>query len=350
MNHTFPLGSTDLRITLITEKPNTARVVARVAHDLWPNDTLEHVVIWPTGVYTPPLPRGLRWKDYPFIAPFEEDSFIPRSDAGLRSLHTPLVSNWNNNGLHFEEHWEKFEQHIMQADRLICIPNPKPSVYHFEVLCQKLLARSAQRGNIRLLSSLDRPTLWKTLQHSTDSDKDRAERLIQQGRVRRYFDYQFTLNSLAVFGAWLGQGGGWVSKYQLQLLYALRNQEPTTLASWWTRMHQWRGTGKYCQDEYSPLVSLGSTMSIGTIFEQVIDHGWVHKKGDGNSATLSISHKGITLLDQLHPRCEDSDLPYRLQHWALMGLEKSRAPIDRYIRTLFGRQKSFMKNRRPHHP
>ena len=340
-----------MRITLITEKPNTARIVARIAHELWPQDTLEHVVCWPTGLYVPPLPRGLHWKDYPFIAPFEENRFVRRSDAGLVSLHTPLVSNWNNDELNFEGHWERFEHHIKTAERLVCVPDPGPSTYNFEVICQKLLERSAQPGEIRLLYSFDEASIRKAL-HGKQPDQDaRANALIEQGRTRRYFDYQFTLNSLSILGAWLGQGGGWVSKYQLQFLYALRNHAPATSGQWWTRMHQWKGTGKYCPQENSPLEQLGSPMSIGSIFDQVVQHGWVHHEGKGSAPLLGLSKKGATMLDRLHPDCEDADLPYRLRDWALQGLEVSQPQIDRYIRTFFGKQKRFMDGRgKPRRP
>jgi hypothetical protein len=341
----------DMRITLITQKPNTARVVARVAHSLWPQHSLEHVVCWPTGLYVPALPRGLQWKDYPFIASFEEHKFKRRSEVGLTSMNMPLVSNWANDELHFGGDWERFEGHINQADRLVFVADGCHSVYHMEVICRKILGRPARMSEIGMITSLDAPAITRALAGSDKTSEHYLARLVEQGRTRRYFDYQFTLNSLAILGAWLGHGGGWVSKYQLQLLYALRNQEPAHVGKWWTRMHQWKGTGKYCLNENSPLASLGSAMSIGSIFDQVTAHGWVHSEGGNANPLLRLSRKGATLLDRLHPGCEDADLPYRLRDWALLGLEESRPHIDRYIRTFFGRQKRFMDQRgKSHHP
>lgn len=67
--------------------------------------------------------------------------------------------------------------------------------------------------------------------------------------------------------------------------------------------------------------------------------------GNGRSRTLSIAPLGESLLDALHPDCEDRDLPFRFKEWGDMPESESAEKVDRYIRTFFGKMKRYADRR-----
>lgn len=178
-----------------------------------------------------------------------------------------------------------------------------------------------------LLTGLDERSVKAALGAKTTTAA--LEKSYDYACTKRYFEYQWTNNGHAVLAL---NGIGAPSKFGLQLLYFLRQQaallsEGQLVAC----MERWCGTGKY------PCGEMGSPASRASLLEQLRILGFVVHTKNG----VALSDQGNTLLARLHPGYEDLDLPLRLDQWCTQGLAASKPSIDKYIRTVFGKQLRF---------
>jgi hypothetical protein len=133
-----------------------------------------------------------------------------------------------------------------------------------------------------------------------------------------------------------------LSKYALQLLYALRNGTAMTYGQIVTLMDRRPGTGRYTckKGEWRP--KLGSAASSSQIRENRVTAGLLdelpvestrplapHKSAP---TMLMLSARGHELLRLLLPDCEDPDLPFRLDAWCSEGAG-AKAAMGRDIKT-----------------
>lgn len=183
-----------------------------------------------------------------------------------------------------------------------------------------------------LVTAMDDSSLVKAI--AKGSTTDELSGVYDYGRTKRYFEYQWINNAHVILGAAFravgGQGNRLPSKFGLQLLYALRQRCLGDESRIVHHMSRWPGTGKY------PTGSMGSAASRGEIVAQLREMGLISK-----GEWAAITGRGEALLAALHPDCEDLDLPQRLDAWCRAGLEASQPAIDRYIRTVFGKQLRF---------
>jgi hypothetical protein len=167
------------------------------------------------------------------------------------------------------------------------------------------------------------------------------------GRVTRYFDWNWNVNGLAILGeaqrrVGVAAGAPPLSKYALQLLYALRHLPPQTDGAVVSLMQAWPGTGRYPAQPGSGFSRMGSPASRLPIVDNLGKAGLLDWLEVSERHALSVSERGHALLGLLHPGCEDADLPFRLHAWCEQG-EDSKPAIDRYIKTFFGKQKRFIR-------
>jgi hypothetical protein len=167
--------------------------------------------------------------------------------------------------------------------------------------------------------------------------------LIDMGETKRFFDFNYLVNSFALTGRTVlneaGLSGPVPSKYGLQLLYDARETGPLGDGHRIERMSKWMGTGKYDRMKYS---GLGSEASRATIIGRLLEAGLLARNGK----KTDITDGGRRYLDLLHPNCLDSDLPFRIADWSALPPVEARAKMTRYLRTFFGKQKTFMDSRR----
>ncbi|MNP43763.1 hypothetical protein D3C76_1376030 [compost metagenome] len=157
------------------------------------------------------------------------------------------------------------------------------------------------------------------------------------GEAKRFFDFNYNVNALLLFGECLRQVGVstdryGMSKYSLQLLYALRGQPPLKESRVLSLMHQWRGTGRY------PPTPLGSAASSADILSGLVDAGLMLEENNH----ISLSPRGTAFLELLHPDCADPDLPARLEAWQ-RDWPSAKEKMNRYLRTFFGKQVRYMR-------
>lgn len=338
-----------MRILIICEKPQTCQSIARIAPSLWPNDEVAYAVSWSFGVFKPAMPPRLEIDNSPRILPFDERNFIKR-DGSPNMLHAPWMPShapFKIKDLTLD--WDGFVRHMQEADALLCVSSYDNMIHMFDTTCQQILGRSYRAQECRIIRSLDDGHIRQVL--GAPSCAQEVHAAWDRVRVRRYFDYQFAINSQSILNEWIGERDGWVSKYQLQLLFALRRYAPGTRDDWLMRMGNWQGSSQFKPTYNHIHYKLGSWSSITTIFDQVHDHGWIETKGHGTHTLFGLSRKGQTLLDRMAPECEDPDLPFRLHAWSQNGLDHSKSDIDAYLLNFFGSQKKFMTSLgNPAHP
>ena len=168
-------------------------------------------------------------------------------------------------------------------------------------------------------------------------------RMLDAGITKRYFDWHWNSNALAILQESAEFSGVRpeafpVSKYGLQLLYALRQKTgPFSDSELVALMQKWPGTGRYPTGR----VSLGSPSAYARIIDNLRLTGHLQRDVPFTGNNL-LTPQAEAYLAVLHPDCEDPDLPFRLAEWCQAGLEASQPAIDRYIRTYFGKQERHL--------
>lgn len=314
----------------VVSKPSVARLLAPylVAHV---GDPARRIFIVPTmyvGLYRFDLPRGVSMRDYPFIS---EPRWTPRSEyaRGVWEVVGGLI-----------QPFDAAIPDVMVAASSICFAaDPDASdAANFHVLLSQAVGESAAtaRHAAIMLRSLDDASIRKALAAGGTTQDDDFIALRESGLAKRFFDYNYIANSLAVMRKALDTAGafdhGTVSKFALQLLYALRKWGRLKWGDAIARMASWEGTGRYALQG----LGMGSAASRVGIVENLCAAGFA-VEGEGS---VAISAAGLRFLDQLHPDCCDPDLPFRLERWQQEWPE-SKPKMERYLRTFFGKQKRY---------
>ncbi len=317
-------------VVLILEKPSQAHRLAPLLLGRWPGQRVFAIYTLYLGLYEFRYPRGLTFADLPFTRDpvWKERKFDSTPPAFVVELVNGSVCRTDLDPAQTLA--------ITETIWFGCDPDASGANAYQVLLTQCLGAESA---------ALERPALFMYtldtagLQETLDSPMSTADPLFQtwlkQGEAKRFFDFNYNVNALALFGECLRtvgvdtEGYG-VSKYSLQLLYAFKGASPLTEGQVLRMMDEWPGTGRY------GLSGLGSPASRAPILLGLIDAGLLER----TERSISLSARGHDFLGLLHPDCQDQDLPARLAEWQSQWPE-SRGKIERYLRTFFGKQLRF---------
>lgn len=327
-----------MHILIVSDKPAQSRCLAPAARAHWPTANITFVNAVPFANLKFIYPRGLRLEDYPLLrdpiyqrSSWEDWTCPPLAMAQDCTLTQVAMS----------------EELFTAADLIVYAGDPNnTSTTAFEVLMKNVF------GDDRALAC---PGVWLTgidqasLKKAFSNMKPFGElfrQSLEYGRMKRYFDWNWNVNALAVFGYAMRRVGvpadaPTLSKYALQLLYALRKMTPRWYGQIVTLTRYWPGTGRYQYQpgEWHP--RLGSPTSVSIILDNLIAAGLLEEIPREASNLFGISARGKDLLDLLHPDCEDPDLPFRLDEWCKKG-EESKPAVDRYLRAFFGKQLRFV--------
>jgi hypothetical protein len=164
-------------------------------------------------------------------------------------------------------------------------------------------------------------------------------KLLNAGMAKRFFDYNYNINSLHFFTMCLRKTGVMkkdysISKYSLQLLYELSKRRSTSISKAIFMAQNWKGSGTY----QASVFGIGNPNSIGSILKGLLDSGLLQKN---KTERLIVSETGKSFLQMLDPGCRDIDLPGKLQLWQ-ENWPHSRNEIEKYITNYFNNQKKFM--------
>lgn len=278
-------------------------------------------------------PRGLPLSAYPVItAPAYR---LEREHAWMASALEHLVHSSASNTPAVRISNDFALEAIRGAKTFVFAGDPCPSSIHAFRGTMALLRPDLDphaEYSAYVFNDFSQPVLMRAVAAPTTTADFAA--LAEQCVVKRYFEWNWNLNAVVLFGRALRAAGApegaTVSKFGLQALYFLDAQRGMTEGALIGQMQRWTGTGKYKPEP------MGSAASRGAIFEQLHEAGLI---SDGH--VRHVTWVGQQLLRLLHPGCKDADLPARLDVWMQEGLATAQPAMDRYLRTVFGRQARF---------
>lgn len=323
-----------MNILLVTEKPSVARCIAPFARRHWPDAHITCVNAIPYGNFKFAYPRGMKWSDYPMVSAPQH-----KLSAWAQWLCAPLVVD----AAGATAPTVMSETLFFEADLIVsaCDPDHTGAV-SFEILLRQVFGDDRARECPALkFCAIDDASLQKAFATLRPFGEAFPHELAY-GLVKRHFDWNWNLNALAILGE-TGRRVGVaadappMSKYALQLLYAMRQWEALSEGKIIDRMHKWPGTGRYTYKASEWRPRLGSVASSCQIIENLLEADLLKR----NDRELIVSERGIAFLEALHPDCCDPDLPFRLDAWCHQG-RTSQSAVERYIRTFFGKQKRFL--------
>ncbi|HEJ2342221.1 TPA: hypothetical protein ACWLUJ_005738 [Pseudomonas aeruginosa] len=319
-------------IVLVMEKPYSSRVVAPFLKDRWPGHKVFVIYTFYLGLYEFRYPRGLTFASLPYIS---APDWRPRK---FDSAHPPRVVEL----LQGEVRPTRLEPSsvLAEADEIwfACDPDSSGAIAYHVLLSQCLGEEVACLERPALvLHSLDTASIQRGLDNPSSTTTPFFQACLSAGQAKRFFDFNYNVNSLVLFGECLRRVGVSterfaMSKYSLQLLYALQGQEPLSEINVLSQMHQWRGSGRYEPSK------LGSAASMGRILSGLLSADLLAEGERG----IALSSRGSALLKLLHPDCADPDLPARLETWQC-DWPSSREKMCRYLRTFFGKQARYIR-------
>ncbi|RQR65556.1 hypothetical protein DIE18_03660 [Burkholderia sp. Bp9125] len=340
-----------MNVLIAAEKPSISRAIAPAVRKHWPDADITFVHVVPYATIGFRYPRGLTWHEFPLVsepvdrlAPWAEWPCPPY----IMSAGGALSSGSMDRGL------------FTAADLIVCACDPDHTgAVAFDVLMRQVFGDDRARDCPALkIQTFDAAAIERALANLQPFGQACSASLAY-GRVKRYFDWNWNVNGLAILGeaqrrAGVTAGGPPLSKYTLQLLYGLRHAsrvQPTRLSpprlpqtdgDVVSLMQAWPGTGRHTAQPGGGLSQLGSPASRMAIIDNLDKAGLLDRVQVSRRRGLQVSERGHALLGLLHPGCEDADLPFRLHAWCEQG-EESKPAIDRYIKTFFGKQKRFMQ-------
>ncbi len=344
------MSSTKPTVVVVTEKPSIVRALAPYLSRRWPEHRVLAIMTMYLGLYEFRYPRGLAADAYPVIT---DPRWKPRRvERPVIDVHQ-LAAEMAIPGGFTRRADQDPVQALQEADEIVFAADPDPSgAVAFHVMLEQALGASAA-AVVRPMIFL--PTLApEEIERAVAAPGSTAEPAFQEwlraGQARRFFDYNFNVNSLSVLGealkrtsmhaAQMAPHVG-MSKYGLQLLYFLRGKTFDAAADVILAMHRWQGTGKYGKHP-SDSTQLGTAASQQQILTNLITLGLIACPRKQDRLRCDFTDAGTAFLDMLHPDCEDADLPFRLRQWEAEW-PASRPTMERYLRTFFGKQRRFAR-------
>lgn len=201
-----------------------------------------------------------------------------------------------------------------------------------------------------LVSCLDEETLHAAFLNCSHTQSPEFRRKIHHSETKQFFDYNWALNALPLLGDALrtvsvASADPFVSKFELLLLYAIRQQGHMIDSDAIVMMSRWKGSGKFSGEQYYN--GLASPTSRDTVLTRLKEKALIEPKLEPELPPVArtpwgISALGEAFLDQVHPDCYDPDIGFRIQHWGETW-PASRPKMERYFRTYFGKQKRFAR-------
>lgn len=327
-------------IVIYTDKPMISRKIAPFFSEKYQNEIIVYIhSMYFMNVYFD-YSNNIKWKDFPIISnPQFKISSIEKWRA---------VTYENEKLIPIEVSF----QDIKNCQKLIyagdyCSSN----IYLFSEFLSYLFGDLTQQENIDFLclKSLSDNSIVEAIENSK-SFHDVSTSIFNEGRIRKYFDYNFNLNSFALFGKSyqcvmkefhnINTHNTFISKNMLQLLYFVKNEQNNSIiykeGQLISKMYNWKGTGKY---QFKS--SIGNEASRISIIQNLIDLELI----EVNNQYIFISLKGKKFLEFLPKDCMDYDLPFRINLWSKLPFDEAKNKIDNYLSTYYKKIKNKLNNK-----
>ena len=311
---------------VLIEKPFVAGKLHAILSARFPGESFQYLLVQPFGwPFVFDYPANLAWQDYPFWSPAQYKLNPSTQWQVFLESGTPVRKFGDYAGL--------------KPQRVLAFPDSSRSSV---LAAERLVSHLQALGKVEVLEgycplvSLDGLLVQRAIDKPMSDARVAAA--CAEGQLKANFEFSFLVNASGILTRSYHAVGGQVanpvfSKYTVQALYALRAagslKEGMFIHS---KLYMWSGTGRYAPHT----TTLGSMASRGVFVGTLLELGLAAREQE----QLSITPLGRAFLDQLHPDCEDPDLPFRIEEW-MRDPVAGELKAQRYIRTWFGKQKRF---------
>lgn len=347
---------------IISEKPFISKLLceSEALLDTWPNEEILVIHTYSFCGFKFKYPNDLKYSDFPLVKSPEYkvslhmELFSDRKDAMTSGFYVKNSQSYKESKfLTVDE-----VRHVVQnAEHIVYAGDPDPTgMFAFHLYLKMFAPHRLDENHGALYIAFGLSTEWmkRYCAEVVTTADPRMVNFLERGKVKKYFDYNFNLNAMAILNASFKDAFGTevdmqMSKYELQTLYyvsRMQNQS-TDHVKLMTNMEKWSGTGKYNpRNSWTRRMELGSPASRSSIIKNLINIGALEDAGQSGDYRVHVTKAGKAFLENLHPDTLDLDLPYRIDQWQTEGLDVAKPKIDRYIRTFFGKQKRFSEKRK----
>lgn len=339
---------------IVTEKAMMSHRLIPFVLKKWPKEEIIFIeTMGITGIRFK-YPRDIPYSDFPHVREPEfknvdyNELYPHAPDFHFCSGHT-----FDNNGNPIRTRFtqEEVKTLLLNAKNIVCAVDPdERGFYSFHLYLKQFCPHRLLEEHEALFinGGLSDECIQRYLDNPITTNAEKIKALLEKAHIKRYFEYNYNLNALAIFRKPFDLAFGvgkqlQMSKYELQCLYYLSEQPGATLNGDILVLNmerRWKGTGKYTHDtKLGDWIELGSPSSRRDIVRNLNRVGAFYFSDDKRMVT--VSDEGFRFLSMLHPDTRDPDLPYRIKNWQDEGLESAKGKIDRYLKTFFGKQKRF---------
>lgn len=349
---------------IFSESGRLAEASFSLACRQWPEDDIAVVAFaFPYFASAFTWPRTIHYQDLPLVMDPRYRPYDPDPLAGQQCFRV-----WLRQGDVFAEKRVVSMPVLrdlcakatsaMLADRIFYQP-----VMTFELFVEHFMPHlvGGEHSLVALLTGSER-TLeseweWGLAKKKSSSDQDYRS-LLNEARIKRYFDYNWHLNGNVVLGDLYRKITGertpiHISKSMLLVLYILRKVGSVDQAGFSHIAVNWRGwsrSGEVCEIGTTPSRHdiLSNLVKVGLVTETAKTSTLEHISLDDGRRTsaytrmyYALSGAGEAFCQALHKDCYDPFQPHRLKKWRGMAFSQAKPQIDRYLKTYFGKQVRF---------
>jgi len=185
-----------------------------------------------------------------------------------------------------------------------------------------------------------------------NKNKKEFDKILIQGEIKRYFDYNYNLNSQVFFNEILKNiyeknnlinkkpKNITITKYMVLTLYIISKIDEkikildSTIIK---RMINYKGSGKF-DNGY---LGIGTPPSYFQIFKNLVDLNLIeeYEKNIYTNSIYRMSFVGKEFLKLLNKKMIDPDINFRISNWMDKPKEEALEKINTYLNTQFSSQK-----------
>lgn len=327
-------GSVPSKIVIVTDKPIGSRIIFPIANKYFKDSEITFIHTLTIGHFDFKYPKNLKMRDFPILL---------EPEWKVRNVESKILKPLQMVDGELLPINASIKEVISNADEIVfaCYPD-RSEIFSFQILlteyCDNATLERPQKAV--WISNRTECSVKMAFESQRHTHEMWFQKSYAEAQIKKYFDFNFNVNSSAIFGLvfdhiGLDRSKFILSKFSLVVLYFIRKTVSIKNSDLFMIMHeQWKGTGKF------PTGTLGSITSRHEIVHQLINMNLLLDE----SGYLSLSGVGERFLDHLHPDCCDLDLPFRIESW-MIDYENSLPKIDKYIRTVFGKQIRYFQKR-----
>lgn len=331
------------KILFIGEKPRASRIILESAPKSIQEATVSVLNILPLSSISFSIPRNIKYHDIPYVndVRYKRGDIQPNLTTFVNNKHIKIEKvkflDENNTLIDF---FSLFEKIIIATDP----DHTGELAAHIWLSWGGVNSFKDNRIKRLIAFNYESNELKKTWDELDNSFMNKRFEYYNYALAKRYFDYNWTINSSVVFGDLLRSIGldthnFILSKNQLMILFILKNNiNKMSEGKIIKFINCYTGTGKYNISDYTQHHIFGSPTSRVLMISKMIDIGLL----ESNKNNVSLSIKGCNFLNMLHNKTFDPDLHFRLANWSIKasndGYESVKQSIKRYINSVFGKQ------------